>query len=136
MMRYSPLILSGLTVLFISFPKPILAEGRDDPFLKCTFENDRVVIFAEDGDNTVWIENESRFRAIWQETAFAHTPLKSIHKSGGYQGDETITILVKYTRNEKPKIKGGASLLSQVTLTPQDEWEIVSTKGHCERYIG
>jgi hypothetical protein len=37
-------------------PTASFAEGRDDPFFRCAFEDGTRLIFAERGDDTIWYE--------------------------------------------------------------------------------
>jgi hypothetical protein len=44
-------------------PLPVLAEGRNDPLLACSFDNGREVTLAENGDALVWLQGDETLPA-------------------------------------------------------------------------
>lgn len=104
------------------------AEGRNDPFLGCVFEDGRQVILAENGDGIEWQEADL--------TAVAHctngrTVICVIEHPD--LGPQALVVATGASEQEqRMRVPAGAALLMSVYFVPE---QVASgqQKGLCER---
>lgn len=114
---------------------PALAEGKNDPFMKCDFEDGRVVVLSEDGDSLIWNEDDQPHPANSYVPA-SHTPTRVIHKYSPDYGVESLTLFTGWFASGQPDIAPGTALVSRTVVTQQGRLETRSTNGFCVEYIG
>lgn len=108
---------------------PLLAEGRNDPFLKCRFDGGRQIVLAERGDAVAWIEDGSDAPATIVNDA--KRGLVSVTALIHGRGAEFLT----FVSGKDAENKGAAKLVSGVFLRDGQLTTQVTT-GTCEEFFG
>ncbi len=126
-------MLKALFLLMLS-PAITLAEGRDDPFLKCQFKGGRTVVLAENGDDLVWIENNADYPA----TRFGNRDgghLVTIHADARSINNPSLTVFTKDITESAPAENGDA-LLTWTTLSAIGKFKSHALRGKCKEFNG
>ncbi len=120
-------------IIITLLPLSVSAEGRNDPFMRCTFDDGRVVVLAENAGALEWREND--FRApIIQPEQMAHDPM--ITYFGPWIDPERIDVFVGWFSDGSPNLEVGAAMLSRTIITDQGTIESEAVSGLCEAYFG
>lgn len=123
-MIHLALILAGATCAL-----PVWAEGRNDPFLKCMFD-ERAVVLAENGDRVVWIEAEieAATTCSFENSAVAGRLL--FHPT---QGPTTVFV---GTGLEGGDAVRGQAVLVLATVEKTNQINAGTQRGTCREYLG
>lgn len=112
-----------------------LAEGRNDPFLKCDFDKGREVILSERGEEFVWTENGKGTRAAILKR-LDNDPRVTIYTYLPYQGAQMLTlnldIMTESTRAATPP---GSALIVTTVIARSGALTTVSYPGRCVELI-
>lgn len=110
-----------------------IAEGRDDPFMRCTFDNGRVVVFAENGDDFEWREGDF-IGTLVQPTQTAQDPVLTFF--GPWADPERIDVFVGWSADGNPEMEIGSAMLSRTIVSDAGKMISQATPGLCEDYTG
>jgi len=120
-------------IIYATLAAPALAEGRNDPFYKCTFDDGREVILAEQGEGFEWREG-SFIAPLASEPRFIDDPIISFM---GIWGDpERIDVFVGWQLGSGPELEIGSAMLSRTVINDAGVMTTLSTNGLCEDYFG
>ena len=121
------------SIICATLASPVVAEGRDDPFMRCTFDDGRVVTLAEQGDGFEW--REGSFTApLVTEPQLAHDPVISF--IGVWDDPERIDVFLGWEMGAGPKIAIGTALLSRTVISDAGAFRVDQQPGTCADYFG
>lgn len=114
---------------------PALAEGRNDPFLKCLFEDGREAVLAENGEAIEWLEGD----VVSPVTVFStgtNLPTRTMIADGEADGILRLDLLIDDAVAGSRILKAGTGLLSETVVGPDGLLTSISQSGTCEEFHG
>ncbi len=111
-----------------------VAEGRNDPFMRCTFEDGRVVVLAEQGDGFEWREGAFAAPIVPESPRSGDDPILTFLLPNA--DPERIDVFLGWTGDRVMPDAVGRAMLSRTVLTDAGALTITSTPGQCEDYFG
>lgn len=110
-----------------------LAEVADGPFLRCSFDDGRVVVLAKAGAGFEW--REGVFTApLIAEPQTTHDPTLSFW--GNWDDPERIDVFYGWVvPDPRPAVRGMAQL-SRSVITADGQFATLSVHGTCEDFFG
>ncbi len=125
-----------LALLLALFPTTTLAEGRDDPFLRCAFEDGRQVILSERGDDFVWTENEKGTVAAFLQRADGD-PLASLYTYLPDRGAQVLTLDLDAMADAEGTLPPvGTAMIVTPALDGSGRLTPIVQYGRCVEFIG
>ncbi|NKB28292.1 MAG: hypothetical protein GKR99_12345 [Rhodobacteraceae bacterium] len=128
--------LARLMLLLALLPTATLAEGRDDPFLRCAFEQGRQVILSERGDDFVWTEDGKGTVAAFLRRADGD-PLATLYTYLPDRGPQTLTLdldAMAAAGGNLPPV--GTAMIVTPALDSSGRLTPIVQYGRCVEFIG
>ncbi len=108
---------------------PIAAEARDGAFMRCAFDNGRIVTLSHDDGDFEWQENDFR-GSIIQPAQMSHDPVLTYF--GPWADPERIDVFVGWTGAGGPAMQIGDAMLTRTIITDAGQLESEMAVGTCE----
>jgi len=121
------------TLCFAVLAGPAVAEGRNDPFYRCTFDDGRIVILAEQGDGFEWREG-SFVAPLVAEPRLNYDPIISF--MGLWADPERIDVFVGWQEDGGVSAKIGSAMLTRTIMGEDGLLAVSQQAGTCEDYFG
>lgn len=125
---FALLLNTGLLSTGLFSAGALQAEGRNDPFLGCVFEDGRQVILSENGDAVEW--QEADMTAPAQCTSGKTVICVIEHPTLGPQA--LVVATGASEQEQRMRVPAGAALLMSVYFVPE-QLAFGQQKGLCER---
>ncbi len=110
-----------------------LAEGRNDPFLRCVFDDGRDVILAENGDAVEWREANGVTNVV-QSAETNDKSLRTFIRLGEHI--ERLDVFAGPMTNDGMSPQIGDAFLSGTNLGSDGSFLSLGIDGSCEAYSG
>ncbi len=111
-----------------------VAEGRNDPFMRCAFEDGRVVVLAEDGDGFAWREGAFAASIVPESPRTGDDPIMTFLLPTA--DPERIDVFLGWYGDTVVPERVGEAMLSQTVFDDAGQMIARSVQGQCEDYFG
>lgn len=110
----------------------VTAEGRNDPFYRCTFENGRAIILAEQGERYEWREDGAAAPALLDElfNLENHVAFDRLWAA------DRMVVRVGVSFKTNPAVEIGYATLTSQALNGDGVMKTDHQTGVCEDYFG
>jgi hypothetical protein len=135
-MRVLVPLFTRIALVFLVIPTATLAEGRDDPFLRCAFQDGREVILSERGDQFVWTEDKKGTVAAFLRRADGD-PLATLYTYLPGRGPQTLTLdldTMAAAGGGQPPV--GSAMIVTPALANNGRLTPIVQYGRCVEFIG
>ena len=110
------------------------AEGRDDPFLRCTFEDGRVVVLAEQGEMLEWREGTFARAMVPETPRTGDDPIMTFLLPTA--DPERIDVFLGWFNDTIAPDRVGEAMLSRTVFDDAGKLITATTRGQCEDFFG
>ncbi len=111
-----------------------MAEGRNDPFMRCTFADGRIVVLAEKGDGFEWREGQYVAPLVAETPRLADDPILTFIANAAEP--ERIDVFLGRFVAGQDVAEIGTALLTRTILDDAGLLTSQQTPGHCEDFTG
>ncbi|MEY1555524.1 hypothetical protein AB3Y40_07790 [Yoonia sp. R2331] len=111
-----------------------VAEGRNDPFMRCTFDDDRIVVLAEQGDGFEWREGDFAAAIVPESPRTGDDPIMTFLLPNA--DPERIDVFLGWYGDTVVPDRVGEAMLSRTIFDDAGRLVTATTQGQCEDFFG